>query len=490
MSNRDLIGAACTSNTDSALRSMTDLANEIVVVDANKEMYDSALALLDNHLTPQIEDLNDAINNVGEQYQNRVNVGCRTDLFWRWTSAVFTPTTALTLTCTKLSVGGYSTAGTTGMSTVFCYINPSTGAATSIASPTVGGMVQSTVGFITDHYHGIKYWNQPVTLDVGDTTVGSFIGTVGAASTVLTMMQPASDQLIGDFETGQRIITTKDGVFAGGTNTIVGFGTVQVDLTGIGPSGIGVTNVNTILLASSTVGFSSAPEADGSFTVFTVISDVVGVTTAADYALPLRKNPLSPETIGVMGSGIVGTGGTVIGNLGIGTYVRYDNTGISSATQTWRPEFNTAGIDLNDEEDEVLEPLVGAGTSHYVDGFDKYPVTTPGGNTAAGEGATVTVTSTAQFASLYSSLPACSSAVNNALTSAISTRDNKESTFAAGISTFNAKLSGANSLRYEKVNKYDIRIFGLRQAIGNESDEITRYAGISSFCGDYPTIIG
>ena len=115
MSNRDLIGAACTSNTDSALRSMTDLANEIVVVDANKEMYDSALALLDNHLTPQIEDLNDAINNVGEQYKNRVNVGCRTDLFWRWTSAQFTPTTALTLTCTKLSVGGYSTSGTTGI---------------------------------------------------------------------------------------------------------------------------------------------------------------------------------------------------------------------------------------------------------------------------------------------------------------------------------------------------------------------------------------
>ena len=108
-----------------------------------------------------------------------------------------------------------------------------------------------------------------------------------------------------------------------------------------------------------------------------------------------------------------------------------------------------------------------------------FPLTT----TWASEGDRTIVTNPISFASVYE---ACTdtytcAAEEAALGIAISVRDAKESEFASGLGTFNISLDAANALRTEKKNNYDLKIWGLRQAIGNEVDEINRYKSLNSY---------
>ena len=196
------------------------------------------------------------------------------------------------------------------------------------------------IGVTTDNLHGLKYYNEPYTRDIGDTTVGQFIGTVNTSSTTLTIMEPYSDNLWGDFEVGDLITCEKDGVISGGSVKITGFGSAVTNLSGVSTayqtsftteSGIGITVVPTLTLASATIGFATAPESDGKFTVFNVLSDPTGIVTANDYALSFEDNPFSPQTLGVMNGD----------NIGIGTWIEYNNAGLTSAPQSWRPEYET-----------------------------------------------------------------------------------------------------------------------------------------------------
>ena len=76
--------------------------------------------------------------------------------------------------------------------------------------------------------------------------------------------------------------------------------------------------------------------------------------------------------------------------------------------------------------------------------------------------------------------------MSTALTSALSTRDTKESAFASGFSDFQADLDAVNALRYEKVNEYDLRIWSLRQAIGFQVASVARYNSLQDYVDKYP----
>jgi len=439
-----------TNRLNSQINSKTEgisfFRDQILIVDGEKELYDNAITIIDTDLLNQIDEVNDTIYAVEDAYQERINVGCRTDLFWVVTGIDTTsPPTQYDLTVTKMSVVGYGT-------TSLYYVDWSGVGATT---------TDLLIGFQEDNLHGIKYYNEPLTKDVGDTTVGSFIGTVGVASTILTLMTPYSDGSSNFLTAGQLVTSSKVGVFAGTNNTIIGIGTTVADLSAVNP-GIGTTTVPTIILDVSAIGIASAPESDGTFVTFTILDDPDNVSSLSSYSIPFTANPFSPQTIGIM------TGGTI----GIGRTLSYDNSGYPSNPQSWRPENAITGIP---DVEDVVAPDVGAGKVYYRVGFASEPTYL---GTPQTEGTTVTVTS---FSSLYTTLSSCTTE-EAALTAAINARDAKESEFSSGISTFNTTLNADTAIREER-DEYNLRIWGLRQSIGGEIEEIERYQALNTYIG-------
>ena len=460
------------------------IADEIIVIDTQKEDFDGAISTLDNRLVNQINEVDQTLADVQTAYQARVNVGCRTDTFWALTGVTTSTAGSGTdthyhLLCTKLSLAGYAATTTAGAGTTnvvyptdgdFAWINPKD---TSLATGIVTMSQYTKYGYIIDNLHGIKYYDSPGTLDIGDTTVGEFIGTVGTSSTVLSVMTPYSDlereNITNSFSIGDLVTCDKSSVFSGQSDTIVGFGSAIASFTGISTAiGIGTTTIPTILLKTGAIGFATAPESNGKFVTFTVSSDPVGIRTYNDYAIDFGANPFSPETLGIM------NGRTI----GIGHSLYYDVSGLSSSSQSWRPEYAIEGYD---EVDDYVQPDVGADVIYYLEGFANRPVFI--GGSWPSEGDRTVVTNPVSFASVYE---ACTdtytcSAEEAALTDAIAVRDAKEAEFASGLSTFNTALDAANALRLEKKNNYDLKIWGLRQAMGSEVDEINRYKSLNSY---------
>ena len=437
--------------------SVTYLGDEIVLTDAAKEPYDSAIKKLDEPLLPELNAVNQTLADVQEAYEARLTAGCRTDLFWRLTginTATASPpggvaTAHYKLIVDRLTLTGYGL--TTGLQGGSLTVIGGSGGITTYAAGNT-----NEFGYIKDHLHGLKYYNQPITKDVGDTTVGNFIGTVGSGSTVLAVMTPYTDNLVNDFAVGQLITCDKSAVISGSNNTIVGFSSVVTTLSGINTTGIGTTSVPTILLKTATIGIASAPESNGKFVNFNVLDDPAGITTHTDYAIPFKSNPFSPETLGVVKED----------TLGSGVSVYYDNTGFSSSPQSWKPEFAISGYAPTIPD--VVEPAVGAGPIYYKVGFTIQP------NEAYGSTKVVTDLSTG----LYNNLSSCSTQ-EAALTAAINARDAKESGFPSA--SFTATVAAATALRAERKKSYELKIWGMRTSIGDMVTEKDRYNTLADY---------
>jgi len=432
---------------------------EILITDALKEDYDNAVISIDSDLLGDISATNDTLVGVQSAYQDRINVGCRTDLFWRITG-YDSGTGNYSLIVDKLSSIGY------GSSILFV---DTLGGITTYAD----GVVEIP-GISGDNLHGIKYYNEPYLKDIGDTTIGSFIGIVGTASTVLAIMSQSSEELVSVFDIGNLVISSKNGVFSGSSNKIVGFGTTTI--TGFTTSimddvvGIATTSfdVSTIILENYTVGFSTLPESDGSYTEFTVVTDpdtFEQTKTRFRYQVKFTKNPFSPQTIGIMDSSTVG----------IGTFIEYDNSAKPPTSQSWKPELE--GIEKGGEK--IKEPKVGAGRIYNIVGFTDQPSIL---GVSKEKGTTAT---TSTLTGLYSAItpPGGCSAIETALTNAISLRDSTEAALSSGSNCIQSKIDAANALRKER-SEYSLKIWGLRQSIGGESDRVDEYEALETYIGN------
>jgi hypothetical protein len=231
---------------------------QILITDALKEDYDSAIRSVDADLISDIDFVNNTIVGVQSAYNARIVGACRTDMFWRFVGInTAADPDEYSLIVTKLSVVGYGT-------TVF-FVD-SSGGITTYSADTI-----EIPGVEGDNLHAIKYYNQPYIKDIGDTTLGSFIGKVGFASTVLSVVSQSSSEIVESFSVGNLVISSKSNLFSGTNNKIVGFGTTT--LSGISTTvmqevvGIATTSltVSTILLESATIGIASLPEADGTY---------------------------------------------------------------------------------------------------------------------------------------------------------------------------------------------------------------------------------
>lgn len=443
------------------LNNINFFREQIILADGEKELFDSAIYNLDIELLNEVDILNGYLVGIQSAYQERINVGCRTDIFWRVTGIdTTTSPPQYDITATKISIGGYppdpNGIGTVGVGT--------TGLAIFSYSGITTLSEDSLYGFDTDNLWGIKYYNEPYINDIGDTTVATFIGTVGIGQTTLIVMIPNDSGISNSFKAGQLVTSNKSGVFGGASNTIVGIGTTNTNLTSVGIASTNVT-VPTILLETATIGIASAPEADGSFVNFTVLTDPDSITSIREYAVGFTDSPFSPQTIGIMERT----------QLGIGKSVYVDNSGISSASQSWKPENEVSGVE---DVDDVTEPSVGAGKIYYRVGFTSAPSS---GGSPAVEGTTIIGVTDADSILYFTNLSSCSTE-EAALTAAINTKNAAEAAFNAGIGTFNLLLEGDRAIREER-DLLNLKIWGLRQSIGQVADDIDRLNALATYIG-------
>jgi hypothetical protein len=437
---------------------------QILLTDAEKELYDNGIIAIDSDLFGDINSTNNTIQAVKDAYQARIDSGCRTDLFWK-------------ITGFSTSGGGGSPIsydfslevdqlGDVGYATSITHLDSSGGITTYAAGTVVIG-----TGNQSDNLYGLKYYDQRYLKDIGDTTIGEFIGVVGAGSTELAIVSQISDELIQEYEPTNLVISGKEGLFSGDYNTIVGFGSTTIYSTEIETiTGIATTalEVSTIILQNNTVGFTSLPESDGSYVTFTIVTDPDDEQALQErfkYSVKFTKNPFSPETIGIMNSS----------TLGKGYKIEVDNSGKPPETQEWKPELE--GTEKKGET--IKEPKVGAGKIYYKIGFTDEPVDALGDPASKGDTRSISIASynPALVASqVYSAISQSGcSPLNTTISTAEATRDSAESS----LSTTD-KLNAANALREER-NKYALQIWGLRQSIGGENEEVDRYNSLIGY---------
>ena len=253
-------------------------------------------------------------------------------------------------------------------------------------------------GFDRRNLYGLKIYSEPYDKDIGDTLIGEFIGTCSVGSTEVTVMQAVGAGLT--FGVGQIIVSAgKTAIFPNNAK-IVGISTALKDIRSIPSTGIGSTAVTVNILSMDTVcgAPASAPESDGSFVEFRALDDPIAFRFGGRkrYDIPFNQDPFTPQTISIANTSILGTG--------VSVYI--ENSGVNVKFASW-----DASLKFIPPEFGAVEPQVGAGQAFYRVGFGHAPVD---GGTRASEGDTITVTAPLSSNTLYTSLTACSTPINDA----------------------------------------------------------------------------
>lgn len=426
---------------DDSYSSIEDSSERIIELDGTKGAYDNIITSLDYDILSEVNSVNSKIIDVDLAYLDRIAVGCRTDVFWRKTGVAGT---TYTLIATKLSLAGY--AGTL----------PNVEYFDGVGFSTYGNY--DTFGYTTENLYGIKYYDEPVTKDIGDTFVTSFIGTIGFGSNKLTVLSVVGSSSTIGISTGQLVTASKESVIPASSN-IIGIGTTALSESILGISTGSVVTVLTLDTVST--GIASAPESDGSYVTFTVLTSTTEFTFE-DYQIQFDKDPYSPQTIGIM------TGGT----LGIGVSIKYDNSGNEPNTVSWDPGY------IDEEDPNTFEPDVGAGTYYLKVGFSSYPVTLTGQRVSVGYVTTVYDTQLSSILAISSSCPTQETNLTNTIT-ALNTA---KSDITSGIGTLNYKIDVVNTFR-EQRKEIQSEIWGLGQQISAYRSDIINYDRALTYLG-------
>ena len=320
--------------------------DQVVILDDDKSSWDNAIFKVDSELFGEIQIVNRAIDDVKDAYQDHFTgvTSCRSDLIWVATNHNTSPTPSLwNFVCVKLNENGYTQmmnqlakdfpgGNLVGVnSEFFYYLDPSNAVGLVTTSPTnaVTGAEQGTTpsythdadtfrfGFAPKNYYGLKYYVDPYQLDIGDTFVTSFIGTVNSGSNQLTVMSPVGstgqDPSVSPiYKTGQIVRCDKEGVITT-TTKIIGINTGTADLAQIpttGAAGVVTTNSSTVNILSLdyTVGAGVSAFESISFSVLDnpttgpvgVISDV---TSNGEVYKANQKYHAVPSTSNFSGEG-------------------------------------------------------------------------------------------------------------------------------------------------------------------------------------------
>jgi len=503
-------------------KSTVELAKlKITISDNEKIPFDEAIKNVDRNLQRIIVETNDTLENVRDEYQERIDVqNCRSDLFWRVTGIdedTVDNEVTITCVCTKLSptypvignnssnppvrnsgevddsgnpilesVPGFST------SALMWYTGPVsvgggvTAGITSVAMSGDGTTLRSDGSAFDaylepDNLHGLLLYNEPYARDIGDLFVATGIGTISAGFNTMTLLTP---KLNLGITTGMVVSPSRLGIFASGSNIVVGVGTTIVDLRPYGDviASVGATSIYTvplITLQDPAIGLVTAPGSDGNYTYFDFSKDPNLISDK--LAVEITDQAYVPQVISLM----VGGSGR---NFGQGVKIEYVNNGQNTATQEWNafleglpdPDQNFKKIDDTDDIILVEPPKIGAGKIYYPIGFDQKPILFGGAD--ASEGDTRTFEGSSGYAQqAYASLSACN---DTALNAAISARNTAEAAL-SGSNSFPEKLSLVNQIRTKR-NNINATIWAYRGMIGNSENEFTKNEDFMNNLGNSP----
>lgn len=499
--------------------------SQIIVLDNRKEPYDVGTERADKILLARTVEINDSINAVADAFQDRIDDGCRTDLFWRvigiTTSAenVGTPGSGqtreainYTLRCDRLDSAGYQPEGSQfppaspfpfpGQEEPPIIYDPSqlyilnqvttgitTGGYTTYPLDTKYGLTP-TEG---DNFHGWKLFEEPYSEDLLDPILATGVGTVSIASNILTFdsYQPVEDtspEIVG-IKTGGIITCDGEGIFFDKQTSIVSFGTTVVGLGTTSVAGV-VTTLSTVRRTYvETEDFamrdSTYPEADGSITNYFILQgpDDINYNKLAlkrdnefsDELAPEVPTRLCPMTDALVGKGVK---------------IEYSNTGHPTACQ----EYNkflvgqpdpanpiTVEGDADFSYNIVEAPKVGPGKIWYRLGFTIAPILVNGQR--ATEGTVLQLDDVGGNPGLpinnnpvlYENITQTCPDLDQAVIDRENERDDLEDAIADDLANRNSRLYKlyqlTNALREER-NEINLRIWAFRLQMGHGEESV------------------
>ena len=473
--------------------------DQIVLVDDERSLFDQAIFRLDKDLLGEIQIVNRALDDVKDAFQDRITVGCRTDLFWRVTG--FTAGTgddddAYQFTCTKLAAGGYEQVG---VGTSVLILNPATDELAQFPlneynSEQEGRPQASFFGFDPRNFYGLRYYNEPYALDIGDTFITAFIGTMALGGNTVTVMQPVGAGTSDVLEVGDIISANKEGVF-NATTKITGITTGLVDLRN-SPNNVGIAStlqfVNILTVDNAAGASVQSPEPDGTFVTFRVIGDPANIvdTGRQKYRFPdvsitpesgigtyqvsgWNKDPFLMQDVGIMKTD----------TCGIGVSIALDNTGNPDAEQDWNPNLHGFVVEYDSRGEPAAGPVeppnVGSGRCFWPVGFSTRPMMT--GSTPADEGDVRNGVEESDFSSLYQDLPTCATE-DATITTLIGISSTKEQDIRGQGTNRANKVLAVNGLRIQR-NELSIRIWSMRQGISKLNDEFEELEALQAYIG-------
>jgi len=503
----------------------------IIVLDNAKNEYVDAIRRIDTTLLSTVDEVNDSIYAVNDAYQNRIDTGCRTDLFWRLVGissqsntvsnpggrTLSPPQYNYTYECVRISPTGYPSVGDPPPP-----FNPfSLSAASRIVSsgPGLGntiGVSTTTVEYVADtqgthesvplddlfgfqpvNLYSLKMYDEPYTIDIGDTFVTSFIGTCGIGTNIVIAMTPNISGGISNITPGQLLICDKPNVFNTDAYVITGVSTATANLSGINttnPDSMREVVVPKLILDDNTIQPVFAPEDDGNYVTFTVLSNPDSIS---DLGLSSDAQPYVPQRIKCP---------MTSSDRGKGVRIEFDNSGAASGTRTWNqflegqtdPDARISGNNESElrrsiRENIVREPVLGGGKVFNKLGFRVAPVIYTNTDRTqyrfAREGETVVLRARMGQPSIPSifdfygfgrtqdsagviELPLCSGSTNSLLRDAQDVSDR----IIAGVAstTIQDNITVANMLR-DDLNDINIRIWSERQLLGDAQQRQSTY---------------
>ena len=241
------------------------------------------------------------------------------------------------------------------------------------------------------------------------------------------------------------------------TNASGGIGTV-IPQTG----GMSYTRGETITISGDLLGGIAGTDD------VTVLVDWLQSTIGSrhQYQLSFEADPFSPQTVGIMQTS----------TLGIGVSTVLDHSGNPKGTQSWNIWLD--GVDLGNGV-IVSPPNVGADKSWWTVGFSSRPMKS--GFVPAEEGDIMTI-EVGDFGSVYQDLSSCAAALETAITNTGAAASTSESSFLTEGGKNNTLIGASNGLR-DMRNDTCLQIWGTRQSIGSENENIDNQEKLSRYIG-------
>lgn len=448
---------------------------QIVILETSKEPFQESARNVDAILGEKVSEVNNAIGELEQAYQNRVDSGDKSDLFWRITDFTVNTTlqprggtkseTTYTIQATKLTKK-YEPTGVGGtIETVSCFLSNDT---SSAGITTINGL--GSEGSPFDKYYqpkelyAIKLYTEPYSRDLVDTFVNVSIGT-GTLGT--NRLYFSTEGGLDDLEVGQIVTSNPSNIFVNesgqAANVIVGIGTTLADLRDIPV--LDITEESTLIsyadLRDPILQVTTAPLSDSTYPTFTI--SISPDKLPENFGVPINKSPYVKQTVSVLTPETYGTG----------VKIKFDDSGHPNREEKWE-HFMEGYPDPKNYKKIVKEPKVGGGKMFFNKGFSKRPLKENGNPASEGYVRTITVSNSpfsylsflSATSPLYEDLPPPNNTEVNEKSNILS---QKESTL-KNDETIDSDLDLANKIR-EEINQINLRIWSYRMQIGQATEE-------------------